>query len=81
MLSSIKEAVEIASNFPDEDQKLLANHWIHEMKSPDCIERIRDEIKWDKTFSESQDVLETLADKALEEIKDGKAEEIGWNKL
>jgi len=36
---------------------------------------------WEKTFSESQDVLEILADRALEEIKQGKAEEIEWDKL
>ena len=81
MLSSIKEAIKIASNFPKEEQKLLASHWIQEMKSPDCIERIKNEMKWVKTFSESQDVLEILADRALEEIKEGKAEEIGWDEL
>ena len=81
MLSSIKEVIEIASNFPEEDQKLLANHWIQEMKSPDCIGRIKDEMKWEKTFSESQNVLEILADKALKEINEGKSEEIGWDKL
>ena len=67
MLSSIKEAIEIASNFPKEEQNLLANHWIQEMKSPDCIERIKGEMKWKKTFSASQDLLEILADRALEE--------------
>ncbi len=51
------------------------------MKSPDCVERIKDEIKWEKAFSESQDVLEKRADRALEEIKEGKAEEIGWDEL
>ncbi len=81
MLPYIKEALEIASNFSEDEQKILASHWIQEMKSPDCIERIKDEMKWEKTFSESQDILEILADKALEEIKQDKAEEIGWDKL
>ena len=81
MLPYIKEALEIASNFSEEEQKILASHWIQEMKSSDCIERIKDEMKWEKTFSESQDILEILADRALAEAKQGKAEEIGWDKL
>ncbi len=81
MLPYIKEALEIASNFTEDEQKILADHWIQEMKSPDCIEKIKDEMKWEKTFSESQDILGILADKALEEVKHGKAEEIGWDKL
>jgi len=32
------------------------------------IEEIQEEMKWEKTFAESQDVLEALADKALEKI-------------
>ncbi len=81
MLPYIKEALEIASNFSEDEQKILATHWIQEMKSPDCIEKIKDEMKWEKTFSESQDVLRILADRALEEIKQGKAEKIEWDKL
>ena len=76
MLSCIKEAVNIAANFSKDEQKMLARHWIQEMKSPDCIERMKDEIKWEKTFRESQDVLEILADNALKEIKEGKSEEV-----
>jgi len=68
MLPYIKEALEIASNFSEDEQKILANHWIQEMKSPDCIERIKNEMKWEKTFSESQDILEMLADKAIKEM-------------
>ncbi len=81
MLPYIKEALEIASNFSEDEQKILADHWMQEMKSPDCIERIKDEMKWEEPFSESQDILEMLADKALDEVKQGKAEEIGWDKL
>ncbi len=38
-------------------------------------------MKWKKTFSESQDILGMLADIALEEVRQGKAEEIGWDTL
>ena len=38
-----------------------------------------DEMKWEKSFSESQDALEMLANKALEQARQGKAEEIGWD--
>ena len=41
MLPYIKDVLEIVSNFSEDEQKILASHWIQEMKSPDCIERIK----------------------------------------
>ena len=81
MIAIWEEVLKTASEFPEEDQKILANCCLREMKTPDFIEAIRDEMKWEKSFSESQDVLEMMADKALEEIKEGKAEQIGWDEL
>ncbi|MCP4371209.1 MAG: hypothetical protein GY797_24305 [Deltaproteobacteria bacterium] len=72
MVTFLQEAFEMASKLPQEEQSALAALWIEEMK---------EEMKWEKTFADSQDVLEALADKALEEIAQGKAEEIGWNEL
>jgi len=72
MLTLLQEVFEIASKLPQEEQDALASRWIEEMN---------EEVKWGKTFAESQDALEALADKALEEIAQGKAEEIGWEEL
>ncbi len=81
MIAIWEEVLKTASGFSEEEQKILANRWIREMKMPDFIETVRDEMKWQKSFSESQDVLEMMADKALEEIRGGKAEQIGWDEL
>jgi len=47
---------------------MIAIHWIRELKFPDFIEMIKDELKWEKSFSESQELLEILAHQALKEI-------------
>lgn len=72
----MEKAFRIASNFSEEEQEVLANHWIQEMKPPNFIEIIKDEMKWEKSLSKSQDVLEMLANKALEDARQEKAEEI-----
>lgn len=63
------------------EQEILGNYWIHEMRQSNLIEIIKDEIKWQKAFSESQDILEMLADKALEEYRQGKSKQAGWDDL
>jgi hypothetical protein len=81
MIAIWEEVLKTASEFPEEDQKILATCWLREMKTPDFIETIIDEIKWEKSFSESQDILEMMADKALGEVREGKAEQVGWDEL
>ena len=65
----LEKAFKIASNFSDQEQEILANHWIRKMRTPNFIERIKEEMKWEQSFSESHDILEMLADEALEEIQ------------
>ena len=81
MIAIWEEVLKTASEFSEEEQKILASRWLREMKMPDFIEIIRDEMKWEKSFSESRDVLEMMADKAIEEVREGKAEQIGWDEL
>ncbi len=81
MVAVMEKVLEMASRFPEEEQEILAHYWIGEMNAPDFIEKIRDEIKWDKSFSESQDILEMMAENALKEAREGKAEQIGWDEL
>ena len=81
MTAIFEEVFKIASNFPEEYQEILAKYWIEEMKHPNFIEIIKDEMKWQKTFTESEDVLEILAEKALSEYQAEKAEQIGWDEL
>jgi len=81
MIATLEKAFKMASKLSEDEQKMLAFHWIQEMKTPNFFEIIKDEIKWDKSFSESHDVLEMLANNALSDIEQGKAEEIGWDEL
>ncbi len=81
MIEIWEEVLKTVSEFSEEDQEVLASHWILEMKMPDFIEIVRDEMKWHKSFSESQDVLEMMANKALKEVREGKAEQTGWDEI
>ncbi|MDM8550406.1 hypothetical protein QUF72_10020 [Desulfobacterales bacterium HSG2] len=81
MIAIWEELLKTASEFSEEEQKILASHWLREIRLPDFIETIRDEMKWEKSFPESQDVLEMMADRALKEIREGKAEQTGWDEL
>ncbi|MGD9732945.1 MAG: hypothetical protein AB7U45_12255 [Desulfamplus sp.] len=81
MNAILKKAFSMASSFSEDEQEILGNYWIHEMQQSNLIEIIKDEIKWQKAFSESQDILEMLADKALEEYRQGKSKQAGWDDL
>jgi hypothetical protein len=81
MIGILEEVFKMASEFPEKEQEILGHYWIQEIKSPDFIKKVKDEMKWQKSFSESSDILEMMAEKALMEAKLGKAEKIGWDEL
>ncbi|MEI6260759.1 MAG: hypothetical protein WCR46_12745, partial [Deltaproteobacteria bacterium] len=81
MTAILQEAFNMASGFSEKEQEIIALRWIGEMKIPDFIEMIKDDVQWEKSFYESQDVLEMLADKAIKEAEEGKSERIGWDEL
>ena len=62
MTKLLKEALAKLSKLSPERQDELAALLLAEME---------DEARWDKSFAESQDALEKLADEALEEHKRG----------
>ena len=72
MTSMLKEAFEKASQLPAELQDQIAR---------DLLEEIEWEIKWDKTFADSEDLLEKLANKAITDFKDGKTQQKGFDEL
>ena len=45
------------------------------------LEEIDDDLRWDKSFASSQDVLAMLAEEAAEEINTGKSEVLDPDKL
>ncbi len=62
MTKLLKEVLAKLSKLSPERQDELAAWLLAEME---------DEARWDKSFAESQDMLEKLADEALEEHKRG----------
>ena len=69
MVAVMEKLFEMASGFPEEEQEAVARYWLQELNTPNFIEKIKDELKWEKSFAESHDLLEAMADKALKEAK------------
>jgi len=63
MTKLLEKAFEEASSLSELEQNALAR-WL--------IDEILAEKKWEKTFAESEDLLEKLADQALAEHVEGK---------
>jgi hypothetical protein len=63
MTTLLKKAFDEATKLPDVEQNALARWLLDELES---------EKKWEQSFAESEDVLEKLADEALEAKKQGK---------
>jgi len=68
MTTLLKEAFDRASQLPEDLQNQLAR---------DLLDEIEWELKWDNAFSESQDLLEELAQKAIRDFKAGKTQKKG----
>ncbi len=63
MTQLLEQAFEEASKLSELEQNVLAR-WL--------IDEIISERRWEKAFAESEDVLDKLADEALEEYEQGK---------
>ena len=72
MTKLLDKAFKKASRLPEVEQNNLAR-WL--------IEELESDRKWQKLFAESEDVLDTLADEALEEVKKGKTKTLDIDEL
>ena len=72
MTTLLASAFEEASKLSETDQNVLAK-WL--------LEEIRSETRWSLAFAQSEDVLEKLADEALEEKKKGRTTPLDLNDL
>lgn len=63
MTKLLEQAFERAAELPDVEQNALAK-WL--------LEELEAERRWDKRFAESRDLLDQLADEALEAHRTGK---------
>ena len=72
MTNLLERAFEEASRLPEVEQNALAK-WV--------LEELHSERQWAKTFAESEDVLDKLADEALEDKRRGKTMRLDPNRL
>ena len=72
MTKLLEEAFKKASKLSEAEQNALAK-WL--------LEELEDEKKWEKAFSESEDVLGQLADEAIEAHRKGKTKPIDFDRL
>jgi hypothetical protein len=63
MTNLLKQAIEKTSLLPDEEQNKIAQM---------ILDEISDEEKWDNKFSNTQEGLSLLAEKAIKDYKSGK---------
>ena len=72
MTKLLEKAFKEASRLSEVEQNALAK-WL--------LEEFSSEEKWDRAFADAEDVLQKLADEALEEKKKGKATRLDLNRL
>ena len=72
MTKQLKRAFSEASKLSPEEQNILAEWLLTELSS---------EKRWSKLFANSQDVLATLGQKALDEHQKGKTQELDLEKI
>ncbi len=72
MTKLLEEAFKKASQLREVERNALAK-WL--------LEELEDEKKWEKEFSESEDVLDQLANEAVEEHRKGKAKPMDFGRL
>lgn len=72
MTTLLDKAFKEAARLPEIDQNALAK-WV--------LDELRSEARWQKTFSESEDILEKLADEALDNRRKGKTTHLDSNRL
>jgi hypothetical protein len=62
---------ELPEDMREKAAQLLADH----------LEDIRDELRWDESFKRTSSKLSEMAGEAKKEIKEGRAEEMDFEKL
>jgi hypothetical protein len=72
MTKLLEKAFKKASKLPEVDQNVLAKWLLEELES--------DHI-WENKFAESEDILEKLADEALDAHRKGKTQKMNLSRL
>ena len=63
------------------DKTSLLSENLQNQLASEIIDEIEYEVKWDKSFADSQDLLEIMADTGIKQFKMKERENIGFDKL
>ena len=72
MTKLLEKAFKKPSRLPEVEQNAVAKWLLEELKA---------EKEWEKSFSESEDILDRLANEALEAHSKGKTKPMNFNRL
>jgi RNA 3'-terminal phosphate cyclase len=72
MTALLQEAFAKASALPEDVQELLAK---------ELLEEIEWEMRWDRTLADSQPLLDRLTARAMQEYREGRTEQKGFDEL
>jgi mRNA-degrading endonuclease RelE of RelBE toxin-antitoxin system len=72
MTRLLEKAFKKASKLPETEQNAIAK-WL--------LEELESEQEWEKRFADTEDILDRLADEALEAHGKGKTKEMDFNRL
>ena len=72
MTTLLAKAFDEATRLPDIEQNTLAK-WL--------LDELEDDRKWSKVFAESEDVLDSLADEAIQAKRQGKTTPLDLDRL
>jgi hypothetical protein len=72
MTKLLEKAFEKASKLPEAEQNVIAK-WL--------LEEFESERNWEKSFSESEDVLDLLVKETIDAYEKGKTDQLDVNKL
>jgi hypothetical protein len=67
MTKLLEQAIAKIKNLPDNEQDIIAAI---------ILEELEDEMKWEQAFSNSQDLLASLAAEAIQEYQGGETQEL-----
>jgi Holliday junction resolvase RusA-like endonuclease len=72
MTKLLEKAFEKASKLSEDEQNILAK-WL--------LEEIESERKWEKSFKDSEDILDNLVKETLDSYEKGKVSKLDFDKL
>ena len=73
--TAIATVVKMMEGLPETTQNQVVEHL------RDYIAQVRDEIQWDVTFKRTQKQLAAIAQRARQEIREGRAEPLDYSRL